>query len=177
MTLDPKPPIGLRLDTTPPVGVLFVCLGNICRSPTAEGVFQHRVAQAGLAAEILTDSAGTGDWHIGKPPHRATMIAAAQRGYDLSPLRARLVTTKDFDRFAVILAMDRNNLHVLKRLRPTRFKGHLGLFLDFAPDQPLREMPDPYCGGPADFDQVLDLVQEGVDGLLKALREKISSSK
>ena len=171
MALDPKPPIGLEFDVTPPVGVLFVCLGNICRSPTAEGVFRHRVTQDALADKITTDSAGTGDWHIGKPPHRDTMQAAKRRGYDLSKLRARLVTPKDFDRFPVILAMDRSNLGNLRRMQPSGFKGHLGLFLDFAPDQPIREMPDPYGGGPEDFDQVLDLVEEGVEGLLGCLRE------
>ena len=157
-------------DVTPPVGVLFVCLGNICRSPTAEGVFRHRVAKDGLAEHVTTDAAGTGDWHIGKPPHRDTMQAAKRRGYDLSRLRARLVTPKDFDRFPVILAMDRSNLANLSRMRPSGFKGHLGLFLDFAPDQPIREMPDPYGGGREDFDRVLDLVEQGVDGLLKSLR-------
>ncbi len=177
MSLDPKPPVGLKFDVTPPVGVLFVCLGNICRSPTAEGVFRQRVVQDGLAEHVSTDSAGTGDWHIGKPPHRDTMAAARRRGYDLSALRARLVTPADFDCFPVILAMDRANLGNLQRLQPRGFAGHLGLFLDFAPDQPIREMPDPYGGEAEGFDQVLDLVEEGVAGLLKSLREKISSAK
>lgn len=170
MASGPTPPVELPVDLSGPVAVLFVCLGNICRSPTAEGVFRHRVARDGLADRIATDSAGTGEWHIGKPPHRDTMAAAKRRGYDLSALRARLVTPADFQRFPVILAMDRSNLGNLRRLQPAGFAGHLGLFLDFAPDQPIREMPDPYGGEPEDFDQVLDLVEEGVEGLLKSLR-------
>src|SRR6478609_10576245 len=99
-----------------PIGVLFVCLGNICRSPTAEGVFRHTIAQAGLASHFHVDSAGTGDWHVGNPPDRRAIAAARRRGYDLTPLRGRQVEVADFRRFGWILAMDRYNLRALNAL-------------------------------------------------------------
>jgi protein-tyrosine phosphatase len=149
--------------------VLFVCLGNICRSPTAEGVFRQRVARAGLADRIHIDSAGTGDWHVGHPPDHRAIAAARRRGYDLSTLRARQVNAADFERFGWILAMDRTNLRALHALRPPGFAGHLGLFLDFVPDDALDEVPDPYYAGPEAFDHVLDLAERGSEALLAAL--------
>ena len=152
-----------------PVGVLFVCLGNICRSPTAHGVFQQRVDQHRLGDRIVVDSCGTGDWHIGHAPDQRSAAAALQRGYDLSALRARQVEAEDFRRFDYILAMDTNNLRDLQRLRPHDFHGELGLFLDYARDIDEREVPDPYYGGGDDFDRVLDLVENAADGLLQRL--------
>ena len=152
-----------------PRQVLFVCLGNICRSPTAHGVFAQIVAEAGLDSELLVDSAGTGAWHVGEPPDGRATIAARERGYDLSPLRARQVDSADFDRFHYILAMDRANLMHLEALAPEHFGGHLGLFLDFHPNSSEREVPDPYYSGEDGFDHVLDLVEEASRGLLQAL--------
>jgi len=146
--------------------ILFVCLGNICRSPTAEGVFRARAARAGLGEHLEIDSAGTGDWHVGQPPDRRAIAAAAGRGYDLAGLRARQVSTEDFSRFGWILAMDRANLRDLAALRPRSFGGHLGLFLDVAPALGLREVPDPYYGGDDGFARVLDLIETASDALL-----------
>lgn len=151
------------------VGVLFVCLGNICRSPTAHGVFQQLVEQRGFAQRIAVDSCGTGDWHIGHAPDKRSAAAARQRGYDLSPLRARQVEAGDFRRFDYILAMDANNLRDLERMRPTDFRGELALFLDYADGVASREVPDPYYGGPDGFDEVLDLVENAAAGLLQRL--------
>lgn len=149
--------------------VLFVCLGNICRSPTAHGVLAQKVAQRGLSKRIQVDSAGTSDWHIGSLPDKRTRQVALQRGYDLSDQRGRQVIREDFAVFDYILAMDKQNLNHLQRLAPAGFSGHLGLFLDFLPQQPLREIPDPYHGGPEGFIQVLDLVEAGCDALIEKL--------
>jgi protein-tyrosine phosphatase len=149
--------------------ILFVCLGNICRSPTADGVMRKLVKDAGLEKRIVVDSAGTGDWHIGHAPDSRTIRAAAKRGYDLSVLRARLVNVDDFDEFDYILAMDKSNLANLQKMRPAHFTGHLGLFMEFAPDMGYKEVPDPYHGGAEDFERVLDLVEKAADGLLKKI--------
>lgn len=150
-----------------PASVLFVCLGNICRSPTAEAVFRERVARAGLAKHILVDSAGTGNWHVGEPPDHRAIAHAARRGYDLTSLRARQVSRDDFRRFRWILAMDEANLRDLKGLRPPAFGGHLGRLLDFAPQLGLRDVPDPYYGAVDGFERVLDLIEEASEGLLE----------
>jgi len=139
--------------------ILFVCLGNICRSPTAEGVFRARAARAGIAGHLEIDSAGTGDWHVGQPPDRRAIAAAATRGYD--------VAADDFHRFDWILAMDRANLRELAALRPRAFAGHLGLFLDVAPELDVREVPDPYYGGADGFERVLDLIETASDALIE----------
>jgi protein-tyrosine phosphatase len=159
-------------DSMPPPerSVLFVCMGNICRSPTAEGVFRAAVAQMNIGTRIHTDSAGTGDWHVGSPPDRRAIEAARRRGYDLTALRARQVTVADFARFGWILAMDRENLRELDLLRPRAFAGHLGLFLDLAPGLGAREVPDPYYGGPDGFERVLDLVETASAALIERLR-------
>jgi protein-tyrosine phosphatase len=157
-----------------PVRVLFVCLGNICRSPTAEGVFRTNVARAGLATRIHVDSAGTGDWHIGRPPDSRAIAAARNRGYDLTGLRARQVRRSDFSRFDWILAMDRANLTALKALRPPAYAGHLGLFLDLAPESGIAEVPDPYCGGPPDFERMLDLIERASEALTRHLQGRLS---
>jgi protein-tyrosine phosphatase len=148
------------------VGVLFVCLGNICRSPTAHGVFAHHVARRGLDRLIRVDSAGTGDWHIGHAPDKRTTAAAMLRGYDLSSLRARQVTREDFSRFDYILAMDAENLRNLQAMRPSNYCGELKLFLDYGDDSRYREVPDPYYGGADDFALVVDLVENAALRLL-----------
>jgi len=154
----------------PAASVLFVCLGNICRSPTAEGVFRAAVEEAGLGRRIRTASAGLGDWHVGSPPDRRAIQAARRRGYDLAPLRGRQVAAADFTRFGWILGMDDANMRALTAMRPSNFSGHLGLVLDFAPELGVREVPDPYYGGPDGFDRVLDLVEASAAGLLARLR-------
>lgn len=155
------------------IGVLFVCLGNICRSPTAEGVFAARVAAAGLGPRFRIDSAGTGDWHLGKPPDPRTRRAAEARGYDLEPLRARRIEPADFARFHYILAMDNLNLRDLKRLCPAESTGRLDLFLRASGSlHASLEVPDPYSGDASHFERVLDLIEQGAHGLLMALRER-----
>lgn len=151
-----------------PVSVLFVCTGNICRSPTAEGVFRHCVEKAGLAARITSDSAGTHDYHIGEPPDPRTQAAARRRGYELGELRARRVRQEDFERFDYVLAMDETNLRHLERLCPRQHAHKLKLFLEFGDTSP-REVPDPYYGGPEGFERVLDLAERAAQGLLRHL--------
>ncbi len=153
--------------------VLFVCLGNICRSPTADGIFRELVANAKLDQKIMVDSAGTGAWHIGKAPDSRTVAAARTRGYDLSVLRARQVTARDFDEFDYVLAMDEANLSDLQQLKPAHFTGHLGLFLEFGARGDYREVPDPYYGGSDGFELVLDLVEDAAQGLLKQIRQRL----
>jgi len=157
----------------PVASVLFVCAGNICRSPTAEGVFRAAAARAGFAARIAADSAGIGDWHTGSPPDRRAIQAARRRGYDLTALRARQVEIGDFTRFGWILAMDRSNLRSLEAMRPHDFAGHLGLLLDLAPELRTREVPDPYYGGPDGFDHVLDLIEAASAVLLARVQHSL----
>ena len=152
--------------------MLFVCMGNICRSPTAEGVFRHLVEQQGLAGKISIDSAGTHDYHIGDPPDARSQAPAARRGYDLSGLRARQVVRDDFTSFDYILAMDEANLNLLQQLCPDNYRSRLKLFLEFADDSELREVPDPYYGGALGFEEVLDLVENAARGLLEHIRAK-----
>ena len=151
--------------------VLFVCMGNICRSPTAEAVFRAHAARAGLQDRLLIQSAGIGDWHVGQPPDERAILHARRRGYDLSCLRARQVVREDFARFDWILAMDRRNLRELKVLRPADFSGHLGLFLDLVPELGLREIPDPYFGGADGFEKVLELSERASEVLLARIVE------
>ncbi|MEW6446363.1 MAG: low molecular weight protein-tyrosine-phosphatase [Pseudomonadota bacterium] len=152
------------------VSVLFVCMGNICRSPTAEGVFVRMVREAGLMERIRIDSAGTHAYHIGNPPDPRSQQAALRRGYDLSPLRARKVAPTDFSAFDYVLAMDEDNLSILRGLMPTEARAHVGLFMGFAPDYGVREVPDPYYGGERGFEQVLDMVEAAATGLLDTIR-------
>jgi protein-tyrosine phosphatase len=149
--------------------VLFVCMGNICRSPAAEGVFRHLVEQQGLSGKIIIDSAGTHDYHIGDAPDARSQAAAARRGYDLSGLRARQVVRDDFSTFDYVLAMDEANLGLLQQLCPEDCRDRLKLFLEFADDDALREVPDPYYGGAQGFEQVLDLVENAGRGLLREI--------
>lgn len=155
------------------VGVIFICMGNICRSPTAEAVFRHYVEQEGLSEVIHIDSAGTHDYHIGDAPDGRTQSVASQRGYDMSALRGRQVGVVDFARFDYVLAMDEANLSILQRLRPRDAESHLGLFLDFAEKHDEREVPDPYYGGAQGFEHVLDLVEDAANGLLKHIKQHL----
>lgn len=154
------------------VRVLFVCLGNICRSPSAEAMLRHLAAHQGVSNRLQVDSAGTAAYHLGEPPDPRMCEAALRRGLDLSGLRARQVEGKDFQRFEYILAMDAENLEALQALRPGGFQGHLGLFLGFAPECGEGSVPDPYYGGMAGFERVLDLLETASAGLLAHVRER-----
>jgi len=147
------------------VGVLFVCLGNICRSPTADAVLAHKVRALGLQSRLRVDSAGTGDWHIGEPPDPRSQRHAARRGYDLSKLRARQVLVEDLRRFDFVLAMDRDNLADLERIRPGAGSAEPRLLLSYG-NSGLLDVPDPYHGDAQAFEKVLDLIEEAVDALL-----------
>ncbi|MCU7905422.1 MAG: low molecular weight phosphotyrosine protein phosphatase [Candidatus Thiodiazotropha sp. (ex Epidulcina cf. delphinae)] len=153
------------------IKVLFVCMGNICRSPTAQGVFRAMVDREGLGDRIATDSAGTIDYHVGGKPDRRARETALKRGVDLNDLRARQVIVEDFDLFDYVIAMDRSNYHDLLELCPPGREERLYLFLDFAPHLPAREVPDPYYGGAGGFDRVFDLVEAASKGLLQRIRE------
>ena len=148
--------------------VLFVCMGNICRSPTAEGVFRYHVEGAGLAEHIEIDSAGTHAYHVGEPADHRARAAAERRGMSLDGIRARRVSSDDFERFDYILAMDEDNLARLADEAPAEHRHKLRLFLEFAQSGE-REVPDPYYGGAAGFERVLDLVDEASRGLLETL--------
>ena len=149
--------------------VLFVCTGNICRSPTAEGVFLHRAAERGLAGQVAADSAGTSSEEHGKPPDARARRTASARGYTLPDRRARRITLADFDDFDLVIAMDRGHLAALRQIAPDRARDRLRLFMDFAGDEQPRDVPDPWYGGSADFEQALDMIEAGVDGLLDHL--------
>lgn len=155
------------------IRVLFICMGNICRSPTAEGVFRRLVVEEDLDHLIQIDSAGTHDYHIGAPPDRRAQAAAAGRGYDLSDLRGRQVARTDFTEFDYLLAMDHDNLANLHRLCPSEQRHKLRLFLSFSERFKDEEVPDPYYGGDQGFDQVLDMVEDAARGLLQAIRAGI----
>ena len=147
-----------------------MCLGNICRSPTAEAVVRAIAAREAPELALELDSAGTADYHVGQPPDPRTRAAAVRRGYDLSALRARVVEPADFERFDLILAMDSENLKTLRRRAPAHAHPRLRLFLEFAPEADPRDVPDPYYGGPNGFEEVLDLIEEATRGLLAHLR-------
>lgn len=158
------------------VKVLFVCTGNICRSPIAEGVFRQQVKAAGLERRIHADSAGMLDYHAGEPPDLRAQAAARRRNYDLSRLRARQVKSTDFHEFDHLLAMDAGHLTQLRRLSPGEHGDKIRLFLDFAPQLDRREVPDPYYGPDQGFELVLDLVEEACKGLLEHLRAELDGS-
>jgi protein-tyrosine phosphatase len=151
-----------------PVRVLFVCLGNICRSPAAEAAFLHVVAEAGREAEFVVDSAGTGAWHTGEPADARMRHAAARRGMEVRSI-ARQVTRDDFDQFDWILAMDASNRDDLRRMAPAARHDRIRLFRDLDPDAPGEDVPDPYYGSAADFDEVLDIVTRTARALLAEL--------
>ncbi len=154
------------------VGVLFICMGNICRSPTAHGVFRKLVQDEGLEQWIEIDSAGTHAYHVGSSPDPRAQAAAASRNIDLSDLRGRQVEMGDFHRFEYILAMDTENLGILKELCPAEAEEKLCLFMEFAPDYGMREVPDPYYGGDRGFDQVFDMIEEASKGLIAEIRQR-----
>jgi protein-tyrosine phosphatase len=150
--------------------ILLVCMGNICRSPTAEGVLRDKLDSAGLVDRVHLDSAGTHDYHVGKAPDRRAQEAARKRGYDLSALRARQVSARDVSEFDLILAMDRDNFESLVRTCPEDQRHKVRLFLSFSSRFTDQEVPDPYYGGSQGFDDVLDMVEDAAEGLIAAIR-------
>lgn len=148
--------------------ILFVCLGNICRSPLAEGVFRHLTEQGDRASSYLADSAGTGGWHIGNPPDHRSVKVALSHGIDLSGLRARQIVSADFERFSLILAMDKNNLADLRKMAPPASRSNITLFGDYAFGDET-EIPDPYYGGTSDFEQVYSMLLTGCRSILAKL--------
>jgi protein-tyrosine phosphatase len=156
----------------PQTAVLFVCMGNICRSPTAEGVFRKLVEERAPQLRIQIDSAGTHDYHVGEAPDPRAIAAAARRGIDLEPLRARMVEEADFERFDLVVAMDRLNREVLLDRSPETYRDRVRLMMDFAPSLEVEDVPDPYYGGPVGFERVLDLVEEAARGLLDEVMQR-----
>ncbi|HEC05695.1 MAG TPA: low molecular weight phosphotyrosine protein phosphatase [Thiolapillus brandeum] len=154
------------------VSVLFVCMGNICRSPTAHGVFRKIVRDEGLDSLIEIDSAGTHAYHVGSPPDSRAQATALSRNLDLSDLRGRQVETEDFQRFDYVLAMDKENMDILNQLCPAGAEEKLRLFMDYAPDYGIPEVPDPYYGGDRGFEQVFDMIEEASRGLLEDIRQR-----
>jgi protein-tyrosine phosphatase len=154
------------------VRVLFVCMGNICRSPTAEGVLRHKLRERGLDAWVEVDSAGTHSWHIGAPPDERTQAHAGRRGYDLSELRARMLEPDDFDRFDFVLVMDDDNFDHARAICPPARLGRIERLMAYAGRNAQREVPDPFAGGPAGFERVLDMVERACDGLVAALEKR-----
>ncbi|MBE7559575.1 low molecular weight phosphotyrosine protein phosphatase [bacterium] len=155
--------------------VLFVCLGNICRSPAAEGVLKKKLAEKGLDGRIVVDSAGTMGYHVGEAPDQRMRAAAARRGYDLCS-RARVFAPSDFDEFDLIIAMDQNNLRDLRDLDPgSRYRRKLRLLCDFLPGSRLRDVPDPYYGGPEGFERVLDMLERAAEGIVAQLADGVSA--
>ena len=153
-----------------PLSVLFVCTGNICRSPTAEAVFRKLVADAGMSGAILTDSAGTHGYHVGEAPDSRALSAGAHRGYDLSALRARTIKHADFQRFDLVVAMDRGHLAILSRMADASAAHKLKLMMSYASRFKEKDVPDPYYGGARDFERVLDMLEDSARGLLESLR-------
>ncbi len=156
-----------------PLRVLFVCTGNICRSPTAEGVFRHLVTSEGLGERVIVDSAGTHGYHVGNKPDRRSMLAAARRGYDLSTLRAREIASTDFADFDYLLAMDRDHLNIMHSSASPEHREKIAMLLDFSRRYGGNEIPDPYYGGPQGFEHVLDLIEDGAEGLLAEIKRKL----
>lgn len=154
------------------VGVLFVCLGNICRSPTAAVIFRTQVEEAGLGERITAESAGTGAWHVGEGADRRATLAARRRGYDLSAHRARTVEAADFDCFDYVVAMDYDNLDSLLAIAPSKHHARVSLLLSYAPDCSEEEVPDPYYGGSSGFDRVITLIEQAAAGLLAEIVER-----
>ncbi len=157
----------------PAYAILFVCMGNICRSPTAEGVFRHLLQQSGLADRVHVDSAGTHNYHPGEPPDERSQAHALRRGYDLSGLRARRVVGPDYERFDLLLAMDWDNLALLEDDCPPAHAHKIKRLMEFAPLSGQTVVADPYSGGPGDFERVLDEVEQASQGLLAHVRHRL----
>lgn len=155
------------------LNVLFVCTGNICRSPTAEGVFRAMVERAGLAQHVSVDSCGTHDYHVGDPPDPRACAHAKRRGYDITALRARMLDRDDFERFDLLIALDRGHEQILRRRAPPSAKDKVRLLMGYVPELGLREVPDPYFGGPEDFERALDLIERAAERLLAEIRARI----
>lgn len=152
------------------IKILFVCLGNICRSPTAEGIFRHKIEQGGYGDNVVIDSAGTGAWHVGNPPDSRSRQTALKNGISLEDLRGRKVARQDFADFDYILAMDRDNMRNMMAICPPDHQHKISLLLDYAENDPGNgEVPDPYNSGQDGFDQVYEIIQRGCDGFLKYL--------
>ena len=163
------------MSSSKPLSVLFVCLGNICRSPTAHGVFEQKLVRAGLADQVSVDSAGTAAYHIGKQPDSRSQKAALERGYDLSTQRARQAISEDFDRFDYVLAMDSENLRNLQAIKPANAKTDPVLFLQKYSTMSELEVPDPYYGGAQGFEYVLDLVEDASDHLIEDIQKRLQA--
>jgi len=159
------------------VSVLFVCMGNICRSPMAEGLLRHRLSESANSLSVMIDSAGTHSYHVGASPDRRACDAAARRGVDIKGLQARRVEAIDFERFDYILAMDQDNRAILLEAADTEHHDKIHLLLDFSRRQRGADVPDPYYGGVAGFERVLDLVEEAIDDLISALRRTASAQR
>ena len=156
---------------TKPIAILFVCMGNICRSPTAEGVFRSQAIAAGLSQTLFIDSAGTHAYHVGAEPDARSQLFAEKRGYDLSAQRARQINADDFEQFNYLLAMDKDNLALLKAACPPEHQHKLALFMQYASNSFVDEVPDPYYGGANGFDIVLDYIEDASSGLIIALKK------
>ena len=156
--------------------ILFVCTGNICRSPTAEGLFRARLAAIGIAGRFAADSAGTSGYHVGDRPSAPAIRIAAEHGIDLRDLRARRLSAADFARFDLALGMDRGHLAAMRGLAPAGSPAKLGLLLDYAPALRLRDVPDPYYGGDADYRRSFELIAAGIEGLVQALAQSVASA-
>lgn len=152
------------------INVLFVCMGNICRSPLAHGLFEDLVNKEGFSDRIKVDSAGTHAYHVGEPPDPRSVQTAQRHGIDLSTQRARRVALHDFEKFDFILAMDRDNYRILINSAPAEHQHKIRLFLEFAPQRSEEEVPDPYYGGPDGFDRVYEMVEAAASGLMADIR-------
>lgn len=158
---------------TADVSVLFICTGNICRSPTAQGVFEHKVVQAGLAGRVFVDSAGTHGFHVGSRPDNRAQHAAARRGFDLSRQRSRRIDAGDYASFDYLIGMDHDNLRAMRNDCPPEHQAKLALLMQFLPAPEVEEVPDPYYGGALGFERVLDLVEQASDALLEHVRARL----
>ncbi|MGS2718741.1 low molecular weight protein-tyrosine-phosphatase [Eionea flava] len=165
----PKKPVSQKVKNKP-IRVLFVCLGNICRSPTAHALFQAYVNKQGYADSIVIDSAGTGSWHAGHPPDGRAQRVALEQGYDMSDLRSRTVSPDDFETFDYILGMDKENFKHLAMMKPSNYRGVLGLFLTESGIHHTEEVPDPFYGDQQHFEQAIALIQNGVAGLFNRIK-------
>lgn len=155
--------------------MLFVCTGNICRSPTAEGMFLAMVERAGLLAAFDIDSCGTHGFHVGERPHPPSVLEAKRRGYDISELRARPLLAGDYDMFDLMLACDSGHRRILEQRAPVRSRGRIRMLMDFAPDHGVRDIPDPWGGEETDYRLAADLIEAACEGLLAQLRAEVGA--